>query len=357
MYHGRMRLTLTSCFGLLVGGFSLTACFEDTAPITTDSGNNETETGDEDPTTGDGDGDPTTGDGDGDPATGDGDGDQCSATQICVEDPVPGWQGPLKLYQGPIAATPPACEGGTPIKIVDLLDDLQTNQAADTCTCACGPLQGATCGSSGFYRSDQANCLGVFQGWNLAPNNCQSLGVAQPSTRFRGNAPMIVGGTCTPQLVQDIVEAEYDTRMVACGVADSAPSCDGGSGVCMDTPQAPFGGQICIAAEGNVQCPAGSSYIDRYVHHTGLQDNRACSSCACDLVEGSKCSGVVRLFSANACASLQATLNLDQCSALIANISHARFEPSANQQGSCDASGGGIQGQIEETGAWTLCCQ
>jgi hypothetical protein len=358
-----MQFRLAPRFDLVIVCLALTSgCFED---VDDRPGTDDTETaGDGDPTTGDGDptttgdGDPTT-TGDGDPTTtGDGDptttGDDCSGAQICVEDAIPGWQGPVALYSGPIAATPPACQGGTPVKLPDMFDNVQTHEAADTCSCACGPLQNPTCASAGFFRSSHSSCFTVDQSWNLPPNNCHSLGSAF-SARFRANAPNIVGGTCTPQLVQDLVEAEHTTRLQACSVDDSAASCGDGQ-VCMDAPQAPFGAQICIATEGDVQCPAGSSYIDRYVYHTGLQDNRSCGACACDLVEGSKCAGTVQLFS-NVCSSLLATLSLDQCSASISNVSYARFQPSANQSGSCDESGGGIQGAVQQTGAWTLCCQ
>lgn len=331
-----------------------TACFEDVGGSDTGNDNSNTTTGD-----GDGDGDPT-GDGDGDP-TGDGDddptsGEDCQDSEICVDDAIPGWEGPLALWVGDADDIPPACQGNMPIKVAEAYTDLQTNETAETCACACSDLQGATCGATTLIQSSTMACINLVNSWPINPGQCLNLGNVQASTRYSASAPDLVSGSCTPSVVAGIPSAEFGKHIVACGV-DAPQSC-GTDGVCMTPPEAPFDAQICIATEGEVQCPSGP-YTNRTVYHTGFDDARACGNCSCELAPGTKCSGEVHLLS-NGCGLqglLLGTVPLSGCTASIANVQFASFVPDAMQTGSCDAVGGGVEGKVQELGAWTFCCQ
>jgi hypothetical protein len=349
--------------GIALAGFSLTlttGCFEDVPKA--DSGTDASET------VGDGDGDPTgdgDGDGDGDP-TGDGDGDgdgdptgteECEASEVCVEDAIPGWEGPLAIYQGTDGDTPPACQGNTPVKIAEVFAGLQTNETDETCGCACSPLQGATCGAATLIQSSTIGCVNLLDSWQVGPDQCLDLGGVQSSVRYSAVAPDLVGGSCTPELLEPIPSANFDTQILACALDAAAPAC-GDGGVCMVPPEAPFEASICIATEGDVQCPSGA-YAERFVYHTGFEDSRECGQCSCELAPGTKCSGDVRLLG-NSCGVqglLLGTVALGGCSNSIANVEFADFAPDPVQEGTCSPSAAQIEGGVEALGAWTFCCQ
>ena len=342
---------------------TLGGCFEDP--------NNVGGTDDDATSEGDGDGDPSTGDGDpstgdGDPSTGDGDpsgdGDpttttgaaECDADDLCVADTLVGWEGPLAVYVGPADAPPPTCLGDTPVKVAELFGNFQVPEAPDTCQCQCGDLTGATCGSA--VLEQQSSCAfgaTAITSWNLAPGQCQAFGGLQASARYEALAPDLVAGSCPASVAADIVEAGFVDRVVACSVADDVGTCDGG--VCLAPPEAPFDGRVCIATQGDVQCPSGP-YSQRSVYHMGADDQRSCADCSCTVPDNTKCGGGVQITGNANCLTLLGTVAVGSCSAAIGSAAGARY--SANTDGiECEASVGAIEGEAAPTGAWTFCCQ
>ncbi|PRQ02860.1 hypothetical protein ENSA5_20370 [Enhygromyxa salina] len=336
-----------------------TACFEDVKDDVGGADGSGTTSGDGDSgdgDSGDGDGDPGDGDGDGDTANDDS--DMCEPGDICVDDAIAGWDGPLVIFSGPVDVTPPACQGGVPVKVAELFTELEMGQSPQTCACECGGVNSATCGAVTLRQSKQQACFTTADTWMVGPDDCADLGGAQGEAYYAVNEPDLLELSCDASYAQELVPAAHGVQILACSTDGGAQQC-GANGVCMPPADAPFDGRVCIAAEGDVQCPGGS-YSDRYVYYTGLDDGRSCGACACDKPPNATCSGDVRLMGQGCGIQgfLLGSVEVGGCSASVSNVGYADFAPaSPDDQVGCIPSGGGVDGEVEELGATTFCCQ
>jgi hypothetical protein len=276
----------------------------------------------------------------------------CEADAACMPEPLDGWQGPLHLYVGAIDALPPSCSGATPTTVAELFFDVDEHLSSETCACACGPLAGASCSDIILRRNDTLGCVAVSDTWSLAPSVCNNLG-PQPTYHFSAPSSVVVGGACTASLVEPLSSASYTSRVVACGPPEPASACD--DGVCLPASTPPFDGRVCIAAKGEVQCPAGP-YTERSTYHEGLVDDRICASCSCAPPTDLPCTGKVQL-SAEGCAGLlHGVIDVPGCSNnAIGSVEAARFAPDPIV-GECEPSPAEIVGEVSPTSAWTFCC-
>lgn len=311
-------------------------------------------TGSEDPTgEGDGDGDdepvPTT-------TTANDGSAMCEPGDVCVDDAIAGWDGPVAVYVGPADAPPPNCDGGVPMKVAEVYTDLQTNMSGDTCSCECGPVTDFACGAARLESSAQPNCAVTNGSWDLPAGECTDLGAALGSLSYRLDPAPLISATCQPSTSGPIEAAEHRDLVVACTM-DAPQDCEGG--VCMPpTDEAPWDGRVCIVAEGDVQCPTGS-YGVRNVYYTGLTDERSCGACECDTPANATCEGKVNLLS-NACGiqglKLGEVATGDCDGPFGAGVEYGALDLDP-YTGGCAPSGGGVNGEINETGAITFCCQ
>jgi hypothetical protein len=109
--------------------------------------------------------------------------------------------------------------------------------------------------------------------------------------------------------------------------------------------------------EDEHECPA--AYPSQTIVHTGLDDERECSTCSCGpgtadctgygilLFSSGNCSGnpVGNIGTANACSQIA---NLA--------VSSARLSTGSVQNAACPPAGGEASGEVVAVGTHTVCC-
>lgn len=166
------------------------------------------------------------------------------------------------------------------------------------CDCDCSPGQLGCSGEAELQVSNyppQAGfspCTNPSYVYDETVSSGSSQSVSIPMDDIRGivlgndPAPNITG-SCTPDPSVQPTPAGFDTRTIACGTFEAiAEGC--GDGLCVPQPAAPYDSDVCIWAEGDLECPAG--FDDRTVYHSDFTDTRSCSACSCGGPSGS-CEG------------------------------------------------------------------
>ena len=285
-----------------------------------------------------------------------------SETHACVEEVVAGWNGPVIVYEGAAGATPPACDGAYPSIAFDA--QIEPVVPASTCTCACGPVNGAGCfGSSVLeYHDLSSTCADTTPSvWSIN-QTCNGLGGAIYGGhywRFDPSGLMVAGGSCQVEAVEEIPPVEPQGRLIVCGGASDAGGC-GDDRLCLPRPLSPFAGELCLWKSGDVLCPSTSAFDQRSLRYTAWADTRDCVSCTCGAPSGSCAGSSITLLDTAGCPSNAGSVGelpgSGDCvlSASTPMTVSARFN--AVVEASCAPSTGGLNGTVTDTAPATFCC-
>jgi hypothetical protein len=224
------------------------------------------------------------------------------------------------------------------------------DEGSPSCTCECGDVVGASCGSATLR--EEGNFCAVFipdpDTWPLSPGSCTF--VSAPAGDYSVNAPSLQtgGASSSPQASESIPTPTFARDIRSCGTA-AGDACD--DGTCL--PETPAEHSLCIFTTGETACPAGP-WSTSVVTWSDVEDDRDCSSCTCGSPSGT-CGGSVVLTNTG-CGG--GSVFIDEIPAGgcgdVSAFSHATWTPEVDA--SCAPSGGALQGDVTPTGAITYCC-
>lgn len=282
---------------------------------------------------------------------------ECEPNELCAAEVPAGWAGPFALRTADAAAPEPECGGDYSVLEEAFSRDLI--QGAHACSCDCGPAVGATCSTSTLLAngSNSAQCIFDINEWTIS-GSCDNAPSAPGGGWWSAEPFTVMGGACTPNPSETIEPSMYGERGVLCGAPPVPAGSCGDTGSCAAAPALPFESQLCVVADGDLECPA--DYPDKELFHAGMVDDRECSDCTCGNPFGT-CSGYsVRLFNqANCGGSPLATLSpTGVCTEVLSNqgVESASIQNGTIENASCTPSGGVAVGSSVEAEPRTVCC-
>ncbi len=226
------------------------------------------------------------------------DADCVNAGWGCAPEVPSDWIGPLALFSGTTGSAVPECRdaGAYPVaEYAGLVGEFST-ETWSCPSCNCGAPAGASATVRISYRS--GGCTGACAlgselcgasfgvGCNALVLNQTSLGMGEPLW-LTLDAVDVEPGSCealTEGALTLPPGSGYAKTALACASGRGKGVC-GAGGICVPRPAAPFAQAPCIAHPGDVECPSGYA-ARREVFATALLDQRGCTACACDVVEG-----------------------------------------------------------------------
>lgn len=259
-------------------------------------------------------------------------GEECIAD--CVSHGPDGWLGPYYVLSGD------ACPGGYPEQDV-AYEGLQA--PAGDCACSCD----TTPGSCSLSVDLAAGCgfLGAVDE-NVGNDDCRGL----PALGFDIHARASWVGSpasCTPNPVETIQAPSWSTTTRLC----MAPAIAGDCGTQRCTAVAPQAATLCIAKDGEHDCPS-EAYGQRRVLHHDVSDQRTCSVCSCSGPEA--CSGQASAYDTGDCSGTPQAIAFDGCSDLSVSGSYSIF--GQIDTGSCTPSEVQPVGEAVPSDPITICC-
>lgn len=272
---------------------------------------------------------------------------ECGAAMQCLSATPEGWFGPVAIAHDEPGAMPTECADTYPDAGLTLLSGYHDPGPAG-CTCEC-MLNGASSCFSYAYDMD-ASCT-QYETFLQITQDCHPFAIdggAYFSSFAQGNA------FCQGMVTKDVPEPEWDEQVVTCKTEALGGEC-GDGGVC--TPMAPDGFEptLCIYMEGEQECPAGD-FSEQLIFHSGVEDTRNCTSCACGMAAAS-CMGSLEVFSSADCSGAAvASCGVNACTAGVAGGQSIAIDYGG--EGACPVmTPPEATGTVATTGAFTYCCQ
>jgi hypothetical protein len=308
-------------------------------------------------------------------------------THECISNVPAGWNGPVANVD---AANLNGCQGTYSELAFESYQAVVADPAA--CTCECGPAQGGSCAEQVVVELYPRAT--VPDGATYNASSCQDQlapdvvpptadevaaaiendpnsdgGLYYPTdwenydVRFIADPPAVATpGTCGVATEStELGEPELIGAQLACAPATPFNSCDAAT-LCVPKQEVPFEAGLCIWAEGDQACPAGTDFVNREVRSTGVVDNRTCSSCSCGAVIGQSCDDAELTFWQTAPFLWTTdTFPVDgTCTFVDLNAGESWFgislEPGDPSGGACTEQGGNPQGGVQPESQITLCC-
>ncbi len=232
--------------------------------------------------------------------------------------------------------------------------------AASACTCgACSVSQPPTCAAGSIAVNYDSVSVGVCdKKANPSPLGNSPAGSCGTDL-FVGDyssyvieyvAPPPSGGACTAQGVPTTSAVMYASRDRVC-LPDSAKaaSCDGGT--CHPALSGPY--EACIAAPGDVACPAGPLSVQ---HEVGTSGAVACPACACSVT--ATCSGTLTLYTDTACKKAPYAISTGVCVGISSAATYHAYEYTAGSPTNiaCQAGAPSAAQSATLAGPQTICC-
>jgi hypothetical protein len=277
----------------------------------------------------------------------------------CVVLPPGDWEGPVAVLHDAPDDGEPACEGAFDVIATTVFANLDA--AAASCACECEDPTGLSCSSVTVERHTSAGCASLEADWEFSAASCYATITGAAGKHWRAYAS-IDAGSCDAIETFSVPAAGFGDRYAACAQAElDTAGCSSGS-ACVQPPEAPFDGRICIWHSGDLQCPADGGYDVRNVYYESFADDRGCEACTCEDAEGA-CDGGVYLYNPANCSGTPAgqitvgttCVNLPTLGVEGAQINAGNtIQPVAGA--ACDPSDSQAVGEAEGTDPVTFCC-
>lgn len=233
--------------------------------------------------------------------------------------------------------------------------------ASATCDCTCGATVSNPCTKGQLTIKTGSNCTNQTI-VSTVTGGCDTLGatLVGPHKSFQANvlnAAQVACGTTSSKPAQ----VQSSTNLTCAPTASSAGGCAGGL-ACL--PKVPSG-QVCVQADGDISCPAGSPFSVKHVvgNPGDVSDQRSCGSCTCTS-NASSCSNVTFTAYTDACGANAVTAPIDG-SCLSAN-NNASFQSDTHfiyaatpNVTTCTPSSltTALTGSFQPNNPITICCQ
>jgi hypothetical protein len=271
---------------------------------------------------------------------------ECPDAMVCTPLAPLGWDGPFELTDGETACTGAyenaAFEGGNA-------------PTADAASCQCGcEVSSASCNPEGNLQYWDGECVGAAdEAYVLDPSS--TIGEPLPAG-MRVNAYTGGGGQDEAACQTEILNANFpapsfQTPAVACEFWGTHIDCDAGR--CLPPLD---GGEMCIAREGDFECPADGPFQNRRLYYAEISDQRTCG-CDCETtIDCDQDFAVLNILGFNGATYSVPHFESVACTevAQVGTLLSATFVPSA-PVASCEADST-ISGGLTATQPWTACC-
>jgi hypothetical protein len=271
--------------------------------------------------------------------------ESCGADRFCVDIPT-GWQGPVALSD-----PNGACGGAYATEVA--AGETHLSGAPVSCGCECGAAAGSICPSATVTRSFTNGCANTLDTISVPSAGCTNIAL-QNAGSWSALA-VAVNGACPPDDRQETPKISFDER-VLCS-AEAAPTCDDGA-LCSPHPGAGFEPRLCIAEDGDVECPSASFAVKTLLFTGGHQDTRACDvACTCE-PPSAVCAGVVSAHQGPGCGAVQDGVLADgTCDdEYVSSNAGLSYFPMLVSQGSCDPLPRAPLGEVSGLAPITVCC-
>jgi hypothetical protein len=267
-------------------------------------------------------------------------------THRCVPTPGAPWDGPFALTAGTST-----CGGDFPEPGVELFSDLRLPDAS--CDCICGPVS-TTCprsaASADFLTAGDCN--------DASGTTTQTLGTCGGPPFGISLMRLNINTSCASGSVNaSIPPTSWGATTRACA-ARGVLRCAGG-GACAPIPAAPFeAGRLCVVAPGDLACPDG--FPARSLHHTGVNDARACpTTCSCTST-GARCAADVLFYQGASCTTTplacRQSISSDRLTCITCRSDLAAVQEIAKDDGVCVPEELSVSGTAAANGPRTVCC-
>lgn len=209
----------------------------------------------------------------------------CEVGFSCIPDIPSGWTGPVILAENPGGGSP-SCGGDYASEVQGGLN-VGLNADPAECGCSCGTPTNVVCkGNLNRSLPGDDTCGASQQASELVSDICSYVAVQGDEFVFMTDA-YLFSGQCTGAATENLPDPTWDAGAAICGTSQTEfDVCD--DGVC-----APYDSRLCVVKVGEMgSCPMGYPYpVEAW---TGYYDDRACSSCSCEVEED--CTGTVSLY-------------------------------------------------------------
>ena len=271
----------------------------------------------------------------------------CPGTMACIPLAPIDWEGPFELNDG---AT--GCSG-----LYEVVAYAGGNApAADDASCECGcDVTSASCNPDGrlqYWFGGECS-ITPDEWYTLDPS--ASIGEPSPGSvrvsAYTGDGGHDQAACQTEVLSASFPAASFQTPAVACEWSGTQIDCDAGR--CLPPVD---GGEMCIAREGEHECPADGPFQSRRVYYGGIDDDRACA-CDCDTTIACEHDlAVLTVLTSQGAQIGTPVAESTGCTTVpyIGTILAASFVPSA-PEATCDADST-ITGDVTPVQPWTACC-
>ncbi|WP_437524977.1 hypothetical protein WME79_37085 [Sorangium sp. So ce726] len=284
----------------------------------------------------------------------------CQLDFECVDAPVSGWSGALRVQKvrSPAATAPGPCPGGKPPAVY------HAGPSAPECAACQCELVGAKCNAPQMTCSTGTACLpgfahNEFQETDTACANAGSPPGGYKGCRLTKGSALVESGVCEVGGGGLATKETWADEVRVCAAAGAG--C-GAAQVC--APKAPKGFEpaVCMAQEGGALCPAGWTGLDLSVYEGG-EDNRKCSPCTCDTSAVHCKAGSYTLYPAHDCPAAGATKLVDSnaCTELSGFLVSPDFDFSFQAElGTAEGIACSVSepsGSVEPVGHRRICCR
>jgi hypothetical protein len=289
---------------------------------------------------------------DGGPPTGSTNNPCAKSAAGCVAVPA-GWT--LVAFSPSQASSCPTGFDATPSQ-----DVVEGPTPASACTCgACSVSQPPSCAAGSIAVNYDSTTVGACdKKANPSPLGNSPAGSCGTDL-FVGDyssyvieyvAPPPSGGACTAHGVPTTSAVMYASRDRVC-LPDSAKaaSCDGGT--CHPALSSPYA--ACIAAPGDVACPAGPLSVQ---HKVGTSASVSCGDCSCSVTAA--CSGTLTLYTDTGCTKGPYAISTGVCVGISSAATYRAYEYTAGSPTNiaCQAGAPSAAQSVTLAGPQTICC-
>ncbi len=273
----------------------------------------------------------------------------CGDEETCVESAPAGWDGPGLRITGE-SGPPPTCGMDYAIQGPGGFTGAMAPPA--DCDCSCDLPAGFECPAAHIvYYSGNACAQG--EGANdIAAGECGTFFIGQGIDDVTAEGVVPDNVECEPSLDETIPPVGPTDPTSLCLPESFGSSC-GETSTCLPAASE---NTYCIAQEGDVPCPADSSYDARTVIYGDFEDTRECGPCSCGGADV-ECGGFLRAYSGDNCTGGFITVPIDgSCEQSISDIYNEARYFGAPASGGCPAGGGASEGDVTPLQPTTLCC-